>query len=163
AFHKLSREPQLTRERAEAAIAIATEQGFSLIAAEACVQLGWALVQQNQPEEGILKIGRSIGASSGAGPTTAVYLSALAEAYHKAGQSEAGLRALNDAANLLNKTGIRYNEAELYRLKGELLLMENAIEIAEAENCFRQAIEVARKQSAKSWELRATTSLARLL
>jgi predicted ATPase len=87
----------------------------------------------------------------------------LAEAYRKIGQTEAGLSALNVAANLLNKTGTRYYEAELYRLQGELLLMQNATNIAQAENCFRRAIEVARKQSAKSWELRATTSLVRLL
>ena len=60
-------------------------------------------------------------------------------------------------------TGMRYYEAELYRLRGELLLMQNATNIAQAEKCFRRANEVARKQSAKSWELRATTSLARLL
>ena len=87
----------------------------------------------------------------------------MAEAYRKIGQTEAGLSALNVAANLLNKTGTRYYEAELYRLQGELLLMQNATNIAQAENCFRRAIEVARKQSAKSWELRATTSLVRLL
>jgi predicted ATPase len=65
--------------------------------------------------------------------------------------------------NLLNKTGNRYYQAELYRLKGELMMMESATNASQAENCFRQAIEVARKQSAKSWELRATTSVARLL
>ena len=54
-------------------------------------------------------------------------------------------------------------EAELYRLKGELLLMQDDLSAAQAESCFQRAIEVARQQSAKSWELRATTSLARLL
>src|SRR5262249_30486220 len=87
----------------------------------------------------------------------------LAEAYRKIGQTEAGLSVLNVAANLLNKTGARYYEAELYPLQGELMMMQNSTNIAQAENCFRQAIEVARKQRARSWELRATTSLAKLL
>ena len=165
-LHQLRREPRLTHERAEAAVALATEQGFSLFAAGARVPLGWAMVAQNQSEDGIPQILSGIEASiSGEffhfpllaqGPL-------LAEAYSKIGQTEAGLRALNEVLNLLDKTGTRYYEAELYRLKGELLLMQNAINAAEAENCFRQDIEVARKQSAKSWELRATTSLARLL
>ena len=87
----------------------------------------------------------------------------MAEAYRKVGRTEPGLDALNEAVNLVDKTGTRCYEAELYRLKGELLLMQNAMNVAQAENSFQQAIELARKQSAKSWELRATTSLARLL
>jgi len=161
-LHQLRREPELTRERAEAAIAIATEQGFSGFGT-ASVLLGWALVAQNQSKDGIPQILQGIEANSGAGYTVDYQLPLLVEAYCKTGQTEAGLRALNEAENLLNKTGIRCYEAELYRLKGELLLKQNAINVAQAENCFRQAIEVAWKQSARSWELRATTSLARLL
>jgi len=158
-LHQLRREPQLTRERAEEAIAIATEQGFSWITAVASVQLGLALVQQDQPQDGIPQILRGNETSS-ADPYD---LPLLAEAYHKAGKTEAGLRALSEAENLLNKTGTRIYEAELYRLRGELSLSQSETNDAEAGDCFRRAIEVARKQSAKSWELRATTSLARLL
>jgi predicted ATPase len=161
-LHQLRREPELTRERAEAAIAIATEQGFSGFGT-ASVLLGWALVAQNQSEDGIPQILQGIEANSGAGYTVDYQLPLLVEAYCKTGQTEAGLRALNEAENLLNKTGIRCYEAELYRLRGELSLSQNETNDAEAEVFFRRAIGVARQQSAKSWELRATVSLARLL
>jgi predicted ATPase len=160
--HQLRREPQLTRERAEAVIAITTEQGFSVLVADASVRLGWALVHQNRAEEGIPQILQGIEALKGQGYSTEYQLPLLAEAYGQIGQAEAGLRVLNEAWDLMDKTGIRYYEAELHRLQGELL-MQNGINGAKAENCFRQSVEVARKQSAKWWELRATTSLARLL
>jgi predicted ATPase len=161
--HQLRREPQLTRERAEAMIAITTEQGFSGAAGLALVQAGWALVQQSQSEDGIRQILRRIEANTEQGYMADYQLPLLADAYCKIGQAEAGLAVLNDATNLLNKTGTRYFEAELYRLQGELLLKQDPTNIAQAENCFQRAIEVARKQTARSWELRATTSLARLL
>jgi predicted ATPase len=161
--HLLRRESQLTRECAGALIALAIEQGFSLFEAAGSALLGWALVQQNQPEDGIPQILRGIEANAATGYRLDYQLPLLAEAYRKTGQTEAGLRALNEAENLLDKTGIGHYEAELYQVRGELLLMLNAMNVAQAERCFRRAIEVARKQSAKSWELRATTSLARLL
>jgi predicted ATPase len=87
-------------------------------------------------------------------------LCALAEAWAKAGQPGEGLTTLAEAFALVEETDGRYWEAELYRLKGELLLMQG--DEAEAEASFLHAVEVARRQSAKSWELRATTSLCRL-
>jgi predicted ATPase len=161
-LHPLRGEPQLTRERAEAVITVAAEQGFPGLAANASVLLGWALVQQNHPEDGIRQMLGGIETSVEQGYMTDYQLPLLADAYRTIGQGEAGLRSLNEARELLNKTGIRYSEAELYRLEGELL-MQNGTNEAQAENCFRRAIEVAQRQSAKSWELRATTSLARLL
>jgi class 3 adenylate cyclase/predicted ATPase len=161
--HLLRKEPQLTRECAGALIALAIEQGFSLFEAAGSALEGWALVQLNQPEDGIAQILRSIEANTAEGYRLDYQLPLLAEAYCKTGQTEAGLRALNEAQNLLNKTGVRHYEAQLHQLRGELLLMQSALNVAQAEGCFRQAIEVARKQSAKSWELRAVTSLARLL
>ena len=91
----------------------------------------------------------------------------LAQAYGRAGQAEEGLSVLAEALALVEEIGERYYEAEIYRLRGELLLVQgNQVEaetsIHQAEGCFRHAIEVARRQQAKSWELRATTSLARL-
>ena len=73
------------------------------------------------------------------------------------------MRALTEAFELASKIQERCYEAERYRLKGELLLMQDGSSAAQAESCFRRAIEVARQQSAKSWELRATMSLARVL
>jgi predicted ATPase len=107
-------------------------------------------------------------------------LALLAEAYEKVGQAEEGVSVLTEALDLIDKTEERWYEAELYRLKGELTLQKlqvlsskspvsntqpltlNPQAEAEAEAYFLKAIEIARKQQAKSWELRAATSLARL-
>src|SRR5262249_56893238 len=86
----------------------------------------------------------------------------LAEAHGIIGQPEAGLAVLTEALTLVNTTGERWYEAELYRLKGELLLQQSSDNPTEAESCFHHAISIAQNQSAKSWELRAATSLARL-
>jgi predicted ATPase len=90
------------------------------------------------------------------------YLAHLAEAYGQVGQTEEGLTTLAEALATAHKTGDRYWEAELHRLKGELLLTLSAEKHTEAETCFHQALEIARQQQAKSLELRAATSLSRL-
>ena len=86
----------------------------------------------------------------------------MAEACLETGSLDDGLNALTEALAAADENGIRFYEAETYRLKGELLLRQNDSNTAEAQSCFQRAIEIARKQSAKSWELRAATSLARL-
>jgi predicted ATPase len=98
------------------------------------------------------------------------HLGVLAEAYGKCGQAEEGLGVLNEAFALVaDNTGDPFYEAELYRLKGELMLQRPGVQgipssvETEAERCFLRAIDIARDQQAKSLELRATTSLARLL
>ena len=88
------------------------------------------------------------------------FLADLAGAYGKAGQAQHGLSVMAEALALVEKTDERYYEAESHRIKGELLLMQD--DETEAEACFQQAIGVAEKQEAKSWELRAATSMARL-
>ena len=90
------------------------------------------------------------------------YLALLAEAYAQVGQPEAGLTVLAEALAVVDNTGERRWEAELYRLKGELLLARSAEQHAEAEACFHQALDIARRQQAKSLELRAAMSLSRL-
>ena len=90
------------------------------------------------------------------------FLALLAEAHGTMGQPEAGLTALTEALTLVDKTGERWYEPELYRLKGELLLQQSSDNYTEAETCFHQAIAIAHNQQAKSFELRAATSLARL-
>jgi predicted ATPase len=89
-------------------------------------------------------------------------LALLATASAKAGQHEAGLTLLAEALAVTNDTGEHRWEAELHRLKGELLLAVSAEHATEAATCFRQALDVARRQQAKSWELRAAMSLTRL-
>jgi predicted ATPase len=90
------------------------------------------------------------------------YLALLAEAYGHAGHTEEGLAVLAEALEEVHRTGQRSYEAEIYRLRGELLLQQATPEHGQAEACFQQALDVARRQHAKSLELRAATSLARL-
>lgn len=89
-------------------------------------------------------------------------LALLAEAHGTLGQPEGGLKVLTEALALVDKTGERWYEPELYRLKGILLLQQNSDNQGEPEACFHHAIAIAQSQQAKSWELRAATSLARL-
>ena len=89
-------------------------------------------------------------------------LAFLAAAFGQMVSFDEGLHAIDEGFQFIERTGQRYYEAELHRLKGKLLVAPNSSN-AQAEKCFRAAIDVARRQHAKSWDLRATTSLARLL
>jgi predicted ATPase len=91
------------------------------------------------------------------------HLCLLADACQKAGRLDDGLSALSEALTVADKHESYAFEAEIHRLKGELLLTHNDPDAAEAQSCYERAIEIARRQSGKSLELRATTSLARLL
>jgi len=124
---------------------------------------GWALAQQGQWEEAIARMRRGYAAwrATGAEVDVPYFLVLLAEAYGKVGQVEEGLELLAEAAVVVDK-GERYWEAELYRLKGELLLARSADTQAEVEICLHQALDIARRQQAKSLELRAAMSLSRL-
>ncbi len=123
---------------------------------------GEALAMLGQVQEGMaqLREGMAAAQSRGARCYLSGRLGSLAEAQAKAGQPGEGLTTLAEALAQVETTDERYCEAELHRLKGELLLMQG--DEAEAEASFHKAIEVARRQQAKSWELRATVSLARL-
>jgi predicted ATPase len=90
------------------------------------------------------------------------FLALLAEAYGQAGQPEAGLTALAEAVTLVEATEERWWEAEVYRLKGALLLQRSCADVGQAEACFQQALDVARRQQARALELRAALSLTRL-
>jgi predicted ATPase len=161
---QLRREAQAAQERATAEIAFCTEQGFVLYLARGTILRGWALAEQGQGEEGRAQMHQGMAAYQATGSEVfrPSYLACLAEAYGKAGQAEEGLTMLAEALTAVHKTGERFYEAELYRLKGELLMARSAAHQMEAETCFRQALDVARRQQAKSWELRAALSLSRL-
>jgi predicted ATPase len=158
------REVQPTQELAEALIALCTEHGLTLYLAVGTIQRGAALTEQGREEEGIAGIREGLAAQRATGQelTRPGFLGFLAEAHGKIGQDEEGLTVLAEALALVAKTGERFYEAELYRIKGDLLLKQAAPNEDEAESCFHQAIDIAQHQSAKSWELRAATSLARL-
>ena len=124
---------------------------------------------QGQTEEGIAQLRQGMAAwrATGAEIARPLWLAFLAEAYGKAGQAAEGLTVLAEARALVHKTDERVWEAELYRLTGELLLAQEDTQdqgqkVEEVETCFRQALDIARHQQAKSLELRAAMSLSRL-
>jgi len=158
------RDPVRTREHAEAAIAIGSEHGFRSLQLSAMGHLAWSMVYEGRANEGLEELRRALEGRDrlGMGSRPSI-LAMLAEALLQTKQPVAGLRALEDAFSRVEPTGERMYEPELHRLKGELLLAEDASNAAQAEHSFRTAIEISRKQRSKSWELRATTSLARLL
>jgi predicted ATPase len=168
-LHQFRREGQTAQERAEAAITLSSEQGFAQVLSRGTIVRGWALAEQGQGEEGIAQIRQGLAAwqATGAELWQSYHLALLAEAYGKAGQAEAGLAALTEGLATVNKNGERWYEAELYRLKGTLMLQSQVQGLRshvekEAEECFHRAIDIARKQQAKSLELRAVMSLGRL-
>jgi len=152
------------RDRIEVAISMATEHGFAIVLGVGPIMRGWALVTEGRAEEGIKQISEGLERyrATGAGFQLPHLLTALIEAYNKLEQPEEGLTALAEAQALVEKTGEHYYEAELERLKGALLLTQSPDNAAEAEACAHNALEIARRQQAKSLELRAAMSLARL-
>jgi len=114
-----------------------------------------------QKEEGIAQMRQHQEAwrATVVGP---VYLLLLAQAYAKIGQLEAGFMVLAEARDAIEAREHRLWEIEVYRLQGEFLLAQSDANVLEAETCFHQALALARRQQAKSWELRAAMSLARL-
>jgi predicted ATPase len=163
-FHQCRREGLTARERAEAAIILATEQGFPFWRAFGWILHGWALAHQGQAQEGLEQIQQGLTAwrATGAEQLRSYFLGLLAEAYGVTGSPAAGLMAITEALTLVDNTGERWYEPELHRLNGALLLQQSADYHAEAQACLQQALDLARSLPAKSWELRATTSLARL-
>jgi predicted ATPase len=163
-FHQCRREGRTAQERAEAAIILATEQGFPFWRAFGLILHGWGLAYQGQLQEGLEQIQKGLTAwqATGAEQLRSYFLALLAEIYGAIESPAAGLMALTEALTLVDKTGERWYEPELHRLTGELLLQQSADHHAEAQACFQQALDQARSLQAKSWELRAATSLARL-
>jgi class 3 adenylate cyclase/predicted ATPase len=154
---------QAVLRHAEAGAAISSEYGFWLVSPNLLMLRGWALIHLGAVEEGFDQISRGVGMLPSLG--VGYYLSRrfIAEAYLLTKRTEEGLRLVNESLQDLEKGKRRVDHAELYRLKGELLLLQNARPRADAEVCFRTAIELARGQQARSWELRSTVGLARLL
>ena len=191
-FQTRGRQGQAAQRHAEALVALASEHGFAQRLAHGTILRGWALAAQGQRAEGIAQMrqGLAAGRATGAKLGEPGYLVLLVEAYRQEGQIDEGLRLLAEALASVATTSNRSAEPELHRLKGELLLLQaarrqkipttlsvTALGAAakgggatpasplqtEAEACFRQALEVARHQQAKLFELRATLSLSRML
>jgi tetratricopeptide (TPR) repeat protein len=149
---------------AERAIEISTEQGFALWHATGTFFKGAGMLLQGD-HEGALPLllkGHHAFRAGGAELTLPFQLSVLVDAYTRAGRYEEARQALAEGLAIAEKNDERCREAELLRQRGDLVLSESPDQVAAAEDCFQQAIEKARSQQSKAWELRATMSLARL-
>jgi predicted ATPase len=166
-LHQFGRDGHTVYERAQALTAFCTEKGFHQWMEMGIILQDWGLAVQGQGEAGIAQMRQGLTSSgdAGTGLGRAPVMAQLAEAYWIAGQTEEGLRALEQAQVAMEATGERWWAAEIHRLQGELLLKADvAMQMSELTPgiCFHQALDIARRQQAKSWELRAATSLARL-
>jgi tetratricopeptide (TPR) repeat protein len=168
-FHLLRREGAVVLELLDEAMRVAAEYGFQRASKDLAGLRGFALIEMNRADEGILQsqLNGSALRGHGSGWLRAAGLARLAGAYGTAGRPAQGLAALTRGLEVSTRTGERWFDAELHRLQGELLLQSHADTdlsvAAEAQDCFHRALEIARSQHAKWWELRAATSLARLL
>src|SRR5262249_18196533 len=143
---------------------LSKEEGFALWLAVGTIQRGWALSKGGDKEHGLTQMREGVAALNATGAKLAqpYQLALLAQAHGKSGQPHEGLALLDQALAAVNTTDERYYEAELYRLRGELMLVGAGPVEQEAEECFLKAVDVARQQQAKSLELRAAISLAQL-
>jgi predicted ATPase len=160
------RDAPAVHKYAEATMAIGTEHGLSLWLANGLIMSGWALAEQGACADGIAKVRQGLTAwiATGAETHRTFFLGLLAEALDRGVQIDEGLHALAEALAQMNSTGTVFHAAELHRLHGEFLLRRDAADATchEAEACFGRAFTIARRQQARSLELRAAMSLTRL-
>jgi predicted ATPase len=161
-LHSLNGDDAALAERADDLVSVATEEGFPFYRAAGTILQGWVKVKNGDVTEGISLL-RSVSIAyraTGAEVWMPYYTALLARACEIAGQVEEGLPLLDDALQIVDRTGERWFAAELNRHKGQLLLRQGHSEAA--EELYRKALSIAAEQGAKLWELRAAMSLARL-
>jgi class 3 adenylate cyclase/predicted ATPase len=143
-------------------VAVATEQGFPAWRAAGTIYRGWVKTRKGDAAEGIslLRSGSMAYRATGAEAAMPHFITYLTKAYEIAGQIDDGLALLDQTLQIIERTGERWVEAELYRHKGQLLLRQG--HAVAAEELYRKALSIAREQEAKLWELRAAVSLTRL-
>jgi len=163
-LHQYRREAVETLRFAEEAMGMANDGGYLNWYGASMMVNGWALVNNGCLEKGLELLRESLALSDEVGTLIwrPYHLSLIAETHAKAGQIDDASDRLAEAHEVANRTGERYWEAELHRLQGEFLLLGPKTDPAEPEACFARAIEIARRQQARSLELRAATSLCRL-
>ena len=158
------RDVQPCQALAELTVALSHEHGFPSWLAAGMAVRGWAVAELGEREEGVAQIRQGVAAflATGTQSGQTIFYNMLADSYRTVGHPKEGLVVIGDALAFAAKTAERVCEAELHRLKGELFLQQPQDQQSEAEASFHTALEVARHQEAKSLELRAATSLARL-
>jgi adenylate cyclase len=163
-FVLLWRHDSQVLDEANQLLTFATEHGFSGGLGQARMTLAGALVDAGRLAEGVAEIERGQKEHARLEMHRVGYCEVIAaSALREVGRGAEGLQLVLKALRRNSETGEKVHEAEFHRLLGELLLTENNGNTNGADRTFRTAIDVARGQGAKSWELRATTSLARLL
>jgi predicted ATPase len=163
--HILRREPGPARQWAERAIGVGEQYLLPLLVSQGSFQVGWALAELGDLDEGIARMRDGLAAISATGAEMGLpyYVALLGEALGKAGKPDAGLQEIDRALDIANRHGGNFQLSEILRLKGELLTMLSKPRLREAKACYREAIEVADKQGAKLPKLRVAMSFARLL
>jgi class 3 adenylate cyclase/predicted ATPase len=163
-LHYRRREAPVVQAQAEALLTLATTQGFPVWMGFGTCWRGWVLAIQDEGEVGLAQLRQGIAAvlATGQELSRSLCLLLLAEAVGQAGQVVEGLRLLTEILTAFETSGRGDMLTEAYRLQGELLLRQATPDASQAEACFQQALAIARRQQAKSWELRAATSLSRL-
>src|SRR5262249_20335805 len=161
--YQFRREVAAVHEQADAAVTLATAQGFPFFTALGTNLRGWALAIQGQGKEGLTQVSQGLAAWRATGAALAVpYMCTLwADVCTHLGHTADGLQALAEAHTLVEQQEERWWEAEVWRLRGVLLLRQKGTPPAEAEAWLRRALDVARRQQAKSLELRAAMGLSR--
>ncbi|MBI3795820.1 MAG: AAA family ATPase [Deltaproteobacteria bacterium] len=181
-YYHYCQDQHAVQEQTQAQLLLSQEHELSYFQATGLMFQGWALVKQGNEADGLAQMQQGLALHKGnGGVVLSVYLVLLTEAYRETNRPDEGLRVIGELLARIEEQGDRIYEAELYRLKGELLLnaergtLNDELKTSsvhrssfrihrsgEAEACFLKALDVARRQEAKWWELRATTSLARL-
>jgi predicted ATPase len=163
-LHHRRRDVPAVQAQADALLSLATTQGLPLWVAFGTCWQGWALAVQGQSDIGLAQLCQGMAAvlATGNRLSQPFCLVLLAEALGLAGKVEEGLRSLAEALRAFEASERGDLLGETYRLQGELLRRQAVSNTAQAEACFQQALTIARRQQAKSWELRAAMSLSRL-
>jgi adenylate cyclase len=176
-LHQLRGEASLAYERAKEAMELANEYGFSLWVTVGLIELGWAIAELGNPQDGIEKMQRGLAdyEATGAKLRSPYFLGLLADQLCKTGRVEEGLLTITKALSLAERTGEGYALAELHRIKGELFVKSSELNqageppndsrsrtLSQARACFADALAIARQRGTRSWELRAALCMRRL-
>ncbi|MDQ0563727.1 class 3 adenylate cyclase/predicted ATPase [Rhizobium mesoamericanum] len=163
-FHVHRRDLAKAQEAVEAALSFSAEHEFPFWHTQGVLLQGWVLAEGGQVAAGIERLREGLAGMQaiGTGMIEPWAMGLLAQAYGKANRFTEASILIDEALSIVARTGNRWCEAELHRLKGELILLSSECDPAKIEECFRRALDVARMQDAKMWELRSAVSLARL-
>ena len=163
-LYQFRRDRLMTQYYAEAVIDISREHGLVLYGAMAMIMQGWTLSERGGGREAVDQMREALAEldTTGTFLVRPHFLALLAEVLSTLDETEEAMTVLNEAIAMVDNKGERYYEAELYCLKGELLLKQSADNRSKAEECFKRSMAIAESQNARSWQLRTAMSLARL-